>query len=736
MRALYNVGESSDSNPIIASLDGHSNSKKETQNLSETSAHAQIEQPNVEQRSATDSIQQVGRDNEALQPSLPPASAARPKEGSGSVDKLERHSPEDVSLPLQQNNSAPQGEQHSLSHSTVSEPVVCDDGEVGSPPSLKAGREAHSLSPQPTPRSHTEIHTVCPSSEADGVEQSGENDRKQLPPVDFSSTHTVRRGHHITGEMVSVMIGDAEEYVGGSSYKDTLSRDRPPTSMLFGSRESGDSSSELGPSDSEFGRDKQAKKLEQSIEQISDSYLSQLHHQSSHAVSSQGEGQERGKVIIEDGGQMHRLKTSDSPLHNSPDCMFHTDIPSVVPIPGNVTNNLSGSGSSGAASPFVYASTAPPTFGFPTPHPSPSLFDDVPSVGSKRIAPLMHHPLSNVQLQGEIEGSLLVATRALIPDQDRVMASLPGSTTKDSNTLLHLLERNKVLGRSVEMLRENVSEVDGSNLSRSQSCETMNQSDDLSPPIAAASSVNPSRVVNELAVTTSQTVTGILLGSQTTIPETVHVDATSQRSHLLLLGNAVQQTMQSETTVSTKPNNHEISQRVSGDSGCDENVEGKPLSENMELDSSFVREDLEGKRTSTMNKSDLGKAEGSADMEVKLPNQLEQGFDLLQIPEKLPSVATNVDPIGSLGKTKTSQSSACMELGGEPNLPTSETLDNQPQISMSRDRPSPLAATSTGESNKTMRNTDPTELGTMDTPSSAQLATLLLSQLESDLNAA
>ena len=211
----------------------------------------------------------------------------------------------------------------------------------------------------------------------------------------------------------------------------------------------------------------------------------------------------------------------------------------------------------------------------------------------------------------------------------------------------------------------------------------------------------------------------------------------------MLLGSTLQ-AAPSETTGSTTPNNHRIPTRDTRDFERDENFKGKPSNENIESNASsavHVREDSEGKRNEGMNKFDLEMATGSADMKVMLPSQLGEGFDPLQDSEKLPSVATNANLISSpTQETKTSISQSTMSpasseqgMGGVNCHTTSQMLANNPQVSASLEQQSLSAAIEeTREAVCTHK--------TMDTPpsstSSALLASLLLSQLESDLNTA
>lgn len=764
VRAVYNGGESCDSNPIIASLDACSNtslSGKTSQMSSSNTAHVCSEQSNDEEEKSivTEvSLQRTGDDKkETLQSSLPPlAQDSATKPGSNPLAQTETHSVKDGSLLLphddeKDNTSQPQEGEHSLSHSTVSDHVV-NGGEVdaqslSSSSSIKP-RERKLCSPS-TPISHTEMDVDC---QCDGGEKNDENEA-QLS-ADFDSAHLfqlVPKGHHITDETVSVMSNATEEYLGGSSSRDTLSHDRSLTSMIFGARESEDSTSESGPSDTELG-DKRVKILDQSIEQIQRSYLAQLPSQSSHASTSHKDEErddKREALKAKDGEQLHCLQSEGIPVQ---DCIINTDIPLAIPTPStsNVTQERNYSTLVATSHP-LNTTTAPPTFGIPMmPHPSPFLFDGVSSaVGSKRIPPSLH-PLSNVQLQGELQGLALAATTSLTPDPDSLTTGLGSSLQTDTDAydiatlppVCTMTTQNNAPGHTMkEMLPEKFLEVaiaDGSDVSHSTSCGTISENNAPSSPHSLRPPSQQLCQEEERSgekTTTHTTITSTTLGSQTTKPGAFHVAMSAQRSSQLLLGSALQ-AAPSETIGSNTPNNHGIPTRVIGDLERDENFKGKPSSVNIESDASpavHVREDSEGKRNEGMNKSNLEIATGSTGMKVQLPSQLEEGFDPLQVSEKLPSVVTNVNLISYAteeAKTSFGQSTnaaACTEKGGVPCKATSQLMANKPQIPVSGEQQSLSAAA--GSDTKTM-NTPPSSA------SSALLASLLLSQLESDLNTA
>lgn len=805
MRAVYSAGESCDSNPIIASLDPHSSSSSGSirevntaQASTRETTHVHMEQSDGggEESTVTDVLeQQTGMDidpsRESLQSSsLPPplAGVSATKPGSAPLAQTETLSTTEDGpplLPLSQdekdnNNSQPHGgEGRSLSGSTVSDHVVSGDGVDERSPSPSSSyqkpgeKESCSASPQPTPTSHTEIDSDIQyvAGDRQGGERNAENEAHL--PSDFDSTHLfllVPKGHHITDETVSVMSNATEEYVGGSSSRDTLSHDRSLTSMIFGARESGDSMSESELSDHEVG-EKLAKKLDQSIEQIQKSYLSQLPPQNSHTSTSheeeeeEGEGDEkRDAEKIKDGGQLHCCSI---PVHHSHDGMINTDISNAVPAPGSI--NMTHESDSTTLHPTSSQSPPPPptssltTFGIPTatvvPHPSPFLFDGVSSaISSKRILPSLHS-LSDVRLQGELHGLALATTTSLTPDPDILTTGLGSSLQTDTHTsdtaatTTTLLARNKALGRPTEMLPEKTSEVAiaaGSDVSHSQSCGTMRENNEPSlPPLSLRPrpSHQPVRVCQEGSGEPPTVASNIPLGSQTTKPEAFHVAMSTGQSGQLLLGSALE-AVPSEATGSATPSSHRIPTRDTGDFERDENFKGKPSSENIEPDASSavrVREDRdEGKRNERMNKFDLEMAtEGSADVEVLLPSQLGEGFDPLQDSEKLPSVANKVNLISNpTNETKTSimcQSARVASTehgtGGVTCTATSQILANNPQIPASREQQSPPAALDEIEEAVCTHKT----VGTPSPPnsaSSAVLASLLLSQLESDLNTA
>ena len=730
MRAVYNAGESCDSNPIIASLDARSG--KTVQMSTDDTAHVHTEQSHNsdgggENSVTAEAIQQTDRDNSPSREPLKSSPATKP--GASPIVQTETHC-EEVGefLPPEpeQNNSGPR-EGHSLSHSATSDQVVNSSAVDAQSPT--AGSESHS--PSPT-TSHTEIDE---DSQHSGTGDGGENNENeaQLPP-DFDGTHLfqlVPKAHHITDETVSVMSNATEEYIGGSSSRETISHDRSLTSMIFGARESGDSTSDqssLSDSGCSESGDKEAKKVDRDVEQIQKSYLSQLPPQSSHASTSQEREDKREPQKTEDGVQLRCLQADCIPIHHSVshNGMINRDIPSALP-------NMTHVNDSPSAALNTTCTAVPSTFGILTPYPSPFLFDGVLGAGSKRM-PRPLHPLSNVQLQGEIQGLALTTTTTLTHDPDSLTTSL-GSTLQADTDDDDTLTRNKAPGHPKEIQPEKFSEVaiaGGSDVSHTQSCGTIRENNELSP--LSCPSMRPSQACQVVSgeQTTEHTIT---CGSQTT-PGAVHVANITQQSNLLLLGSAVQR-VPSEIVGSGAPNNdYGIPKRVTGDFERDRNFEGKPFNENLESDASSKREDSEAKRNGGMNKSNLEMAIERAGVKVELPSQLVEGFDLLQSSEKLPSVATNSNLIGSLRETKTSQSMACTGMGGVPSASTSQPLANKPQIVVSGEQQSPSDAT--GASLESETGTVST-YKTMDTPnagSSTLLASLLLSQLESDLNTA
>ncbi len=792
MRAVYDAGESCDSNPIIASLDPNSScniSENTAQKSTSETAHVHTEQSNddIEENAVAGVLQQTGRDigysREALQSSLslPLAVASATKPCSTPLAQTETHSSEVPLLPLphcekDNNGHTSEGKEHSLSDSAMSDSVVSDGGGEGgiqspspspspsSPSYQKPGGENESRSVS-TSTSHTEIDKDDQYARSGGAEAGGgggeRNDESEAqPPADFDSTHLfqlVPKGHHITDETVSVMSNATEEYVGGSSSRDTLSQDRSLTSMIFGVR---DSTSESELSDNELG-DERAKKLDHSIEEIQKSYLSQLPPQSSHASTSQGEGEEEKRVAqkAKDGGQLHYCSI---PAHHSHDGMINTDIPSAIPAPGSINVPHESDSALETISQLTSLLSSPPptsplpTFDIPTaPHPPRFLFDGISGAVSSKRAPPSLHPLSNVHLQGEIQGLALATTTRLTPDPDILTTGLGSSLalqtdtyTDDTTSLL----RNKALGRPKEMLPKKFSEVaigDGSDVSHSRSCGTINENNEpssplpLRPPSHQTVQVCQEESSGEPSITSTPP-----LGSQTTKPEAFHVAMSAQQSSQLLLGSALEAAPSDTGVASATPNNHGIPTRDIGDSERDENFKGKPSSENIESYASpgvCVREDCsERKKGNGMNKFDLEMATGSANVKVPLPSQLGVGFDPLQDPEKLPSVATNVNLISSPtqeiktnpGQSTTANAHAASSehaMGWVTNNATSQMLENNPQIPASREQHSHSAAEKTKEAPSTHKST------TVDTPqqssaSSALLASQLLSQLESDLN--
>ena len=796
MRAVYSAGESCDSNPIIASLDPHSSSRVRqdtAQKSTDENTHVHAEQSNGAggenvvmpcfTKTETHTAAAAKKDGPMLLfPPPPPPHPHHEKDNSGQPQE--------------------EGELHSLSSSTMSDHVVSEggDGEMDarSPSStnknLGGEKESCSASPQPTPTSHTEIEKDCLYKDSgaepgagDGGERRNTENGAQLP-ADFDSTHLfqlVPKGHHITDETVSVMSNATEEYVGESSSRDTLSRDRSLTSMIFGARDSGDSmSAESELSDNEPG-DRHAKKLEQSIEQIQKSYLSRLPQQNSHATTYQEEEEEeredkRDAEKTKDGVQSHCCSI---PVHDSHVGMINTDIPSAVPTPDSINITPESdpaleaiSHPASSVSPPPLPPSSLPTFGIPTmPHPSPFLFDGISSaVSSKRIPPSLH-PLSNVQLQGELQGLALAQTTSLISDPDILTTGL-GSPSLQADTYTDACDpttttntfpvRNKALGCPKEILPEKFSEVaiaDDACASHSQSCDTIRENNELSFPLSEPwlSNRQPVQEWNK-----EPSITETPLGTQTAKPEAFHHVAmcTQQQSSQLLLGSALE-AAPSETIGSAAPNNHGIPTRDTGDFERDENLKRKPSSVDIEPNTSpdtteCAREDCcgEGEKNEGMNKFDLETVTMSADLKVQLPSQLEESFDPLQHSQKLPNVQpTDANLISGLtqkaNKTSIDQSTASTTnthtaaaeassenamMGGKTCKATSQVLVNDPQIvSASQEQASSPAAAVVHAVKETEEAT--CKHKTKGTPpnnstSSALLASLLLSQLESDLN--
>jgi hypothetical protein len=795
VRAVYDAGESCDSNPIIASLDPNSSyniSENGAQKSTSETTHVHTEQSNDdgEENTVAGVLQQTGRDigysRETLQSSLslPLAAASATKPCSTPLGQIETHSSEGGPLRLpplphceKDNNGQPsEGKEHSLSDSAMSDSVVSDDGggEVdiqspspspspSSPSYQKSGGEKESRSVS-TSTSHTEIDKDVQYARSGGAEEAGGgggegNDESEAqPPADFDSAHLfqlVPKGHHITDETVSVMSNATEEYVGGSSSRDTLSHDQSLTSMIFGVR---DSTSESELSDNELG-DERAKKLDHSIEEIQKSYLSQLPPQDSHASTFQGEGEEekRDAEKSKDGGQLHCCSI---PAHHSHDGKINTDIPSAIPTPGSINfNHESNSALETISQLTSLLSPRPPTSPLPTfdiptaPHPQPFLFDGISGAVSSKRAPPSLHPLSDVHLQGELHGLALTTTTRLTPDPDILTTGLGSSLALQTDTYTYTddttsLLRNKALGRPKEMLPKKFSEVaigDGSDVSHSRSCGTISENNEqsfplpLRPPSHQTVQVCQEESGGEPSITSTPP-----LGSRTTKPEAFHVAMSAQQSSQLLLGSALEAAPSETGVASATPNNHGIPTRDIGDFERDENFKGKPSSENIESDASpgaCVREDCsERNKGNGINKFDLEMATGSVDVKVPLPSQLGVGFDPLQGPEKLPSVATNVNLISSptqdiktnLGQSTTANAHAASSehaMGGVTNNATSQMLENNPQIPASQEQHSQSAAEETKEAPCTHKSTPQ-----QSSASSALLASMLLSQLESDLN--
>ena len=719
VRAVYNAGESCDSNPIIASLDAHMRTALANDN---GSVCLNAEQSGEITNQISDGAGTGGSGNNDTDPSSGDNSESSGAEGRlqspsatrsapSSVEQTETHEECDF-LPTDSDhgNSVPQAG-YSLSHSTTS--VNTPQPDTQSP--LKASSESgispsHSITSQPQQRAEPEM---------DG--QSGGNEEfengTQMPP-DFDSTHLFRlvpRAHHITDETVSVMSNFTEEYLGGSSSQDTMKQERSLTSMIFNASNSSDSTSDSSQSDSgcsESGGEPTRKN--DKIEQIQKSYLAQLPPNSSTLLDRE-DTEETQKP------DAHSLQASQVPEH-PPESTVSIDTQSPVSTLTSVTMGDSDL-------------TSNPPSSIHAPHPSLFIFDGVSGASSKCI-PQLVHPLSSIQLHGsssssgvEVQGLSLAATMLTL-EPDSLATALGNTLQADTNTV-NTHGRNKARVHLKEILSVKTpstavpNELDVSQSQSSLSAKQENRSTLFnSPPVAGQTCQETREQSNAHPIPTS-------LGSEA-MPKAARIAQSSQ----LLLGSAVQ-TLPIEITGNSANKSgipEGVCEATGGDSEHDKNVRGKPFSEMVESDDSCVKEDDVGIGTGVMelNKSNLEMSVVRACEKVVLPSQLAEGFDPLHSSEKLPNVTNNSNPINSPRKTEESQ----FTTGTGVPLTSQPLLASKPQTVASQEQQSPRAtdhermketATSGSRKPDTLSNSS---------GSSALLASLLLSQLESDLSTA
>ena len=746
MRAVYNSGESCDSNPIIALLDARMDKAKvgadkevrvnsnETSNI--RSEHSgQVHRQNGDEGGESN-ISEFSRplnlvDSTNCDGGVCVETQLHTEEeeaGAGMGGHVAGGETETLSQPeflLNDGHHDIRGTQigPSLSHSTTSELHLSAASSLNtwSTPEVGSRPPQPSTSQQEQPETEVEISS-------DDREKKDENS-VQMPP-DFDSTHLFRlvpKAHHITDETVSVMSNGTEEYVEGVSSRDTLSHERSVTSMIFGAGETESSASDDSSSDSggvdEGDRESNLTKQKEGIEQIQKSYLSQLPPQDCQVRPEE----KREFSETQEVGQTHCLQAA---AH--------------IPRQSHGYRISRGMASSVSASPptnmTLADSTLPPHHSpLSMPHPSPSPFDDVSATSSKQISQPLH-PLSDVQLHVGLHGVAVACTTALTFEPD-TLTTFVGSSEEPQVAS----SRNKSEeGHCEEVPSEKVSVVamgDGLVAAQTQSHGMVRENN------KRVTESGPSEDERSCQVSGEQTDAHHInssgsLGSQT-MPEAFQlVTKTTQLNLQPLLGTCTQ-TAVAVSKVADPKCRQGIPEGVSeGASERDKNSKEKPFAENVELDASCVREDSKERDTNNAgmnNKSNLEIPVGRTGVMVELPEQLVEGFDQLLTLERLPSAANNSNLRSSGERTKTSPSTTSdTEENGVP-LSESQELANRPQtVEFGRQQnASPVAAGGQLEMGKeSAMNRQPvvSPNTSNSSTSSATLASLLLSQLESDLN--
>ena len=669
VRAVYNVGESCDSNPIVASLDGCR--RGEEKERGETAQ--EVGRPSSKERSAVNEEQ--SRDDEKINSEIRDTVCEHLVDAKdcvsdgvcgeivqgcvsaiadgGETEEQVQSGFLPCDAPRSSNNNGPQA-QLSLSSSTTLE---LGNGKASGAVTLcSSGSETEPQTPLQNMTEHSVAGTEGHISAA-VRENSVENDFEAQDPPDFESTHLFRlvpKAHHITDETVSVMSNFTEEYLGGSSSRDTMTHEPSLTSMIFGGHESGRTSSDSSPLDSGSGSsesgDVESNKVDQ-IEQIQKSYLSQLPPHSS-------QGGERDTLL-------HYSQVMDIP-RQSHDSTVNGGIPPASSASANV--NVDNVGNTNL---LLYS---PPTSSTSMPHLSLVPFD---SASSKNI-PLPLHPLSNVLLHGELQGLTMTGTTATTFEPVRLTSSLGNTLPADTDTHVVLAERNK--GSLKEANVSAVAMVDYSNASRLQpheasksgsKCATLSSPESVSGQLSRCQVSVEQEAVNHI---TSETV-----GSQTT-PEAFRVAKATKLNPRALPGSAVQ--ILPTEVADTSVQDCEVHQeRACEATKRDRDVGGKPCDDEGEPDPSSpcVREDSKESNGGMKNKSDPELPVERAGVMVKLPSQLPEGFDQLQACEKVPSVASEPNLLSGTKEMKTSQVTTC----AQPLASTSQPLANKPQTLVS-----------------------------------------------------
>lgn len=778
VRAAYNCGESVDSNPIIASLNaskggqgggasGMEGVESEARTNMDDSSLVQVDQSREVQCDGDTESGEVGPPSLLVDSESGEGREAAASEGRARhcyVGETEAPSQGEF-LPggsICQNNSEPQAGAI-LSPSTTYTLDRQEGESVGinsSFPSKPPGSMLmDSASPQQTP-SETETDHLQSVDR-----REGESECKSQMPLGFDSDHLFRmvpKAHHITDETVSVMSNNTEEYLGGSSSRETVTHERSLTSMIFGAGESVGSASDTSLSESGSSSVLRDEKSELNsrddqnikIEEIQKSYLSQLPPQSRHPRYSQKAGE------TEDVDQLQCFQTTHIVRQSHDSTIGAGLLPSTV---STVPPTRFTPGSS------ALASHTPPDSDSAAPHPTaaaaPLLFNHgVAGASSKLISQPLHLPLSSVQVQGEeAEGpALLVTTTVLTHEPDSVAGEVGSSLKADTGSGVPNVASSRIKakkegeGRLKEMASEKVSVVamgDDSSASRSQSRGSVKESSKWISSLSSLSSFVPGQacqVSHEQASTTAAAVHHINgrapLGSQTSPGAFLQVAETTQLNLQTLLGSCTQTSQQSEEAQvgASGQKNHQIPEEVSeGTSRRDKNEGEKPFGENEESDTSNVMQISEEKDISNRgmnNKLNLEIPVGRRGVKVELPSQLGNDFDQLPPFEKLPSVVNKPDLTSDTEETKTSQSTGLVTEAAHPLLLSTSQLvpltSSQQSVAVRAQRHYSTPTATVQESSDVGSSHGAAESSSNSSSSSAQLASLLLSQLETDLNTA
>lgn len=733
MRAVYNCGESSDSNPVIASLDA---------------------QTDRERGGAYEVVGEADRDNGQVQDILD-----GDNQGSGinevQIEAVLHGTAEIDGAILDSNNNSEGGvwgateqaagngggcavgeteapgflpshgcydnsEQQTyplLSHSTSSyQQTNTIAGEIDAQSALKGGSDLGSLSPQVAMSQLTHCTPETDHVQADIDKDNKGEDQAEMPP-DFDGSHLFRlvpRAHHITDETVSVMSNCTEEYVGGSSSRDTVSHERSLTSMIFDACELGDSTSDSSSSDS--GRSELGD-TESSVDhnnEIQQSYLAQLPQQGGHTIPSQKT--EEGKKEYQETEEVEKLccvPATEIPKQ-SHDSVTSGGIRSEV----STRNNSIGMCDSALSVP----SHPPPTYGPSLPHPLPFLFDGAAGTSSKHMPRLLHPP-SDVQLHGGVQELAVGATTLLTLEPDSLTTVL-GSAPRMEVCASEAPARSKAEAHLKETPSEKVSAVATGNVTSSQSGGTVEEDNKWGPLSCPSLPSEANKVNGEHPITS----TSGSLGSQTLSGAFHNVARTTYLNLQPLLSCKQRETLRE--LVNTSGGIPE----VAGDAaaGHERNVEGKPFSNS---DSPCKREDSEERGVGGVemnNKSNFELPIGKGNVTVELQGQLAKGFDQLQAFERLPNAIEDSNLSSGLKETKTSTSMACSETGVPLSDSEQQLANRLPTLVYEEQQNYSAAATDVGT--VTINTNTAESPGSSTSPSSAQLASLLLSQLETDLN--